>query len=89
VAGKLLQNGDAMSLSRPENVATYPSGRCGVTVFASTTDRQAEHVQVAVVSLVAAEILERATLARIMATMGRVHEARFSGDLFGRLRPGC
>jgi hypothetical protein len=46
-----------MSPSKPKDVATHAFGRCGVTVFASTTDRQAEHVQVAVVNSIAAEIL--------------------------------
>jgi hypothetical protein len=52
-----------------------PLGRLGVTVFTPATDWEAEHVQMAVVHLFAAEIPQRATLARIMAAMRPFREA--------------
>jgi hypothetical protein len=50
----------------------------------ATADRQAEHVQVPVVHLFASEILERAALASVMATMDLLPEARSCGACLER-----
>ena len=57
------------------HVAAHTFRRCRVTFFAPTTDRKAEHVQVAVVHMFAAKIFQGATLARIMASMCPLHDA--------------
>ena len=56
-------------------MATHAFGRRGVAFIAPARDRKAEHVQVAVVHMFAAKIFQWATLARIMAAMGSLHDA--------------
>ena len=60
-------------------VAAYAFNWDGITLLAPiATDREAAHVQVAVVQLFASEVPQRATLARIMAAMGLSREVRSS-----------
>jgi hypothetical protein len=54
-------------------MAAYAFGwRAGTVCTPVTTDREAEHMQVAVVLLLAAKISGWATLARIVAAVGRL-----------------
>ena len=65
-------------------VAAYAFKWDGITLLAPiATDREAAHVQVAVVQLFASEVPQRATLARIMAAMGLSREV-----LLGVTPPG-
>ena len=60
-------------------VAAYAFTWDGITLLAPiATDREAAHVQVAVVQSFASEVPQRATLARIMAAMGLSREVRSS-----------
>ena len=60
-------------------VAAYAFKWDGITLLAPiATDREAAHVQVAVVQSFASEVPQRATLARIMAAMGLSREVRSS-----------
>ena len=60
-------------------VAAYAFNWDGITLLAPiATDREAAHVQVAVVQSFASEVPQRATLARIMAAMGLSREVRSS-----------
>ena len=57
-------------------VAAYAFKWDRITLLAPiATDREAAHVQVAVVQLFASEVPQRTTLARIMAAMGSLHDA--------------
>jgi hypothetical protein len=60
-------------------VAAYAFKWDRITLLAPiATDREAAHVQVAVVQLFASEVPQRTTLARIMAAMGLSREVRSS-----------